>query len=143
MAHLDSVATDLSSGAAVTQGRIVGFAGDTGNAKGGPPHVHFEIHPRGGPAIDPKPIIDGWVAAALAHVPDLIASLQPPPDADSGDGGIPQILLATGLTRRFSAPSVPVAPPHPRDPVDFDRAVLAPLTPSALAPLFGPAPIGE
>jgi murein DD-endopeptidase MepM/ murein hydrolase activator NlpD len=142
MAHLDSFATDLASGAAVTQGRIVGYAGDTGNAKGGPPHVHFEIHPRGGPAVDPKPIIDGWVAAALAHAPDLIASFQPPPAADgsTGDGTLPQILVATGLTRRFSAPSLPVVPPHAPSSVDFDRAVLGPLTPSALAPLLRPAP---
>ncbi|HEX3621119.1 MAG TPA: M23 family metallopeptidase [Acidimicrobiales bacterium] len=143
MAHLDSFATDLSNGAAVTQGRIVGFAGDTGNAKGGPPHVHFEIHPRGGPAVDPKPIIDGWVAAALAKVPELIASFQPAAAAPSAtgdggtDGGIPQILVTTGMTRRFSAPSVPMATPaHVVGTGGFDRAVLGPLTPPALAPLF-------
>jgi hypothetical protein len=140
MAHLDSYATDLASGAPVTQGRIVGFAGDTGNAKGGPPHVHFEIHPGGGAAVNPKPIVDGWVAAALARVPAVIASFQPATadgTSDGGDGGIPQILVATGMTRRFSAPSLSPPPKTPSTD-DFNRAVLGPLTPPALAPMLSP-----
>jgi murein DD-endopeptidase MepM/ murein hydrolase activator NlpD len=139
MAHLNSFAPDLTNGAPVKQGRVVGFAGDSGNAKGGAPHVHFEIHPGGGAATNPKPIVDGWVAAALANVPALVASFQPPPAAGATDGaeagGVPQILVATGLTRRFSAPSVP-SPAHGRSPDDFNRAVLVPLTPPALAALL-------
>ena len=140
MAHLSAFAKDLPSGSRVTQGQIVGYNGDSGNAKGGAPHVHFEIRPGGGAAVNPKPIVDAWVAEALARVPELIASFQPKPEegapAEAADGGgVPQILMTTGLTRRFATPSIP-APRRERPAPDFRRAVLVPLTPPVLAPLL-------
>ncbi|HEX2023751.1 MAG TPA: M23 family metallopeptidase [Acidimicrobiales bacterium] len=139
MAHLKAFAKDLPNGAAVTQGQIVGYNGDSGNAKGGAPHVHFEIHPGGGAAVDPKPILDGWVAEATAKVPELIASFQPKAEngATAEAVDVPQILMSTGMTRRFSAPSIPL-PGRERPVGDFNRAVLGPLTPPVLAPLLEP-----
>jgi murein DD-endopeptidase MepM/ murein hydrolase activator NlpD len=51
-AHLQSYAV---SGGSVSQGQLVAYVGDTGNATG-VPHLHFEIH-LGGSPINPYPTL--------------------------------------------------------------------------------------
>ena len=61
-AHLSAFAPDAVSGRRVRAGTLLGFTGNTGDAEPTPPHVHFEIHPNDGKAIDPHAVLAAWQA---------------------------------------------------------------------------------
>jgi peptidoglycan LD-endopeptidase LytH len=54
-AHLDR--QEVSPGARVRAGDVIGRVGNTGNARGTPPHLHFGIYEPGQGAVDPLPFI--------------------------------------------------------------------------------------
>jgi len=56
-AHLDGYA-DIAAGDHVMPGTPLGYVGDTGNARGTPPHLHYGIYQPGG-AINPFPLLRG------------------------------------------------------------------------------------
>ena len=65
-AHLDAYSPLAVAGRRVKAGDVLGFVGTSGDAEGGPPHLHFEIHPAEllslgyDGAVAPYPFLIGW-----------------------------------------------------------------------------------
>lgn len=104
-AHLSALADGFVDGMTVKTGDIIGYVGDSGNAKGGAPHLHIGVYPQGGAATDPKPLLDQFLADATEALPGIIDQVRanarpsaaaPTPDASPRP---PRSLLATSLLR--------------------------------------------
>lgn len=66
-AHLSAFADGLTKGSKVVKGQLLGYVGDTGNPGPGNYHLHFEIHPNGGAAVNPLPLLQPVPAACKVY----------------------------------------------------------------------------
>jgi murein DD-endopeptidase MepM/ murein hydrolase activator NlpD len=126
-AHLSRWADGLREGMRVSRGQVIGYVGNTGNAIGTLPHVHFELQPRGVPR-PPKPLVDRWLEMAERRAIELVERVTGKPiskvtftesdfritrlfdlagDLGSGDLASEQMFLLTGL--QPALPSLPMA----------------------------------
>ena len=65
-AHLSAFTPLAKNGKLVKAGEVLGFVGNTGDAQGTPPHLHFEVHPASllfmgyDGAVNPTPYLQAW-----------------------------------------------------------------------------------
>jgi murein DD-endopeptidase MepM/ murein hydrolase activator NlpD len=113
LAHLAGLVEGFTDGMAVATGDIVGYVGDSGNARGGAPHLHIGIYPHGGPPIDPKPVLDQFLVEAQQRLPEVVevvraarpAASTPPvaPLPVAEEQQLLRPMLATEVLRRWTA----------------------------------------
>ena len=65
-AHLSAFTPLAKNGHRVKAGEVIGFVGNTGDAEGTPPHLHFEVHPASllfmgyDGAVNPTAYLEAW-----------------------------------------------------------------------------------
>jgi len=94
-AHLSAYSPIAKNDAHVNAGDVIGFVGNTGDAQGGPTHLHFEIHPGGQWALPPWDYLQAWQGHRnpFAAIPAVL----PQPPVAASELGSTDISSASGL----------------------------------------------
>lgn len=121
LAHLSALAPGLHAGQKVKTGQVIGYVGNTGNAAGGPAHLHLELHPRGLGPVNPKPYLDKFITDAMIQAPAWVAYAKA-----TGTAAVPAPAVATTAV----ALPDPVRP-NPPSAVEGSLAWLASMSPVA------------
>ena len=107
-AHMNGFAPGIGVGSRVNAGDVIGYVGQTGNALS--PHLHLEIHPNGGAAINPFPSMKAVNICtgngSVPHPAEPPAQPEPtppaaptpaPPPAPGAGGGSPVVGPAVSM----------------------------------------------
>jgi hypothetical protein len=79
----------LKTGQKVAAGQPIAFVGDSGDADGIHPHLHFEVHPKDGPDVNPRPYLLKATRLLFAAKPGSTFSLAVTGKVvDLGDGAV-------------------------------------------------------
>jgi len=78
--HLTSIGEGVVPGLSLDRGSLVGYVGNTGNASGGPAHLHFEIHNNSGTPMDPYPRLksDFTSSEKMAYISKILTQTADP-----------------------------------------------------------------
>lgn len=127
--HLDRIGEGVVPGTVLSQGSLIGYVGNTGNASGGSAHLHFEIHDSSYNPVDPFPRLNRelslqekmtYLSTILNQTSDSVALSQflvlnfrsNFTSALSANVTLPQSIV-TALSPMTEAVVTPVAPPRP------------------------------
>jgi murein DD-endopeptidase MepM/ murein hydrolase activator NlpD len=131
-AHMVRYAKGLREGQRVRKGQVIGFVGNTGNARTTPPHVHFEIHPGGGDPVNPYPYLELWRGGKV------IVEKKPPESGPATvDHAVPAYLTGPAgdpsrRLRHSTPPAAVATPAQAREKLPEPLPAALPLTGAAV-----------